>query len=287
MRFCRFGEDRLGLVEGSQVRDVTAALDVLPDYRYPLPVVDQFIVNLDKVSATAKAIAADAPLLDLAGLKLLSPVANPSKIVGAPVNYQKHIDEAKADAGINSGNPANLAPIQKIGLFLKACSALVGPGEGIGLRKLDRRNDHEVELAVVMGKAANSVAAADALDYVAGYAIGLDLTIRGPEERCLRKSPDSYAVLGPWIVTADEIDDPNNLDLKLTVNGEVRQDSNTKLMILNVRQLIEYASSFYTLQPGDIIITGTPEGVSPIVPGDTIVATIEKIGSMEVAVRAA
>ena len=283
MRFCRFGEDRLGLVEGSQVRDVTAALDVLPDYRYPLPVIDQFIANLDKISEKAKAIASSSPVLDLAGLKLLSPVANPSKIVGAPVNYQKHIEEAKADAGINFGNPAHLAPIQKIGVFLKACSSLVGPGEGIALRKLDRRNDH----AVVMGKAANNVSAADALDYVAGYAIGLDLTIRGPEERCLRKSPDSYAVLGPWMVTADEIDDPNNLNLKITVNGEVRQDSNTNLMIMSVRQLIEYASSFYTLQPGDIIITGTPEGVSPIVPGDTIVATIEKIGSMEVAVRAA
>jgi 2-keto-4-pentenoate hydratase/2-oxohepta-3-ene-1,7-dioic acid hydratase in catechol pathway len=287
MRFCRFGEDRLGLVEGSQVRDVTVALDLLPEYRYPLPRVDQFIANLDKISERVKSIAADSPLLDLEGLKLLSPVANPSKIVGAPVNYQKHIEEAKADAGINFGNPAHLAPIQKIGVFLKACSSLVGPGEGIALRKLDRRNDHEVELAVVMGKAANNVSAADALDYVAGYAIGLDLTIRGPEERCLRKSPDSYAVLGPWMVTADEIDDPNNLNLKITVNGEVRQDSNTNLMIMSVRQLIEYASSFYTLQPGDIIITGTPEGVSPIVPGDTIVATIEKIGSMEVAVRAA
>jgi len=287
MRFCRFGEDRLGLVEGSQVRDVTVALDLLPEYRYPLPRVDQFIANLDKISERVKSIAADSPLLDLEGLKLLSPVANPSKIVGAPVNYQKHIEEAKADAGINFGNPAHLAPIQKIGVFLKACSSLVGPGEGIALRKLDRRNDHEVELAVVMGKAANNVSAADALDYVAGYAIGLDLTIRGPEERCLRKSPDSYAVLGPWMVTADEIDDPNNLNLKITVNGEVRQDSNTNLMIMSVRQLIEYASSFYTLQPGDIIITGTPEGVSPIVPGDTVVATIEKIGSMEVAVRAA
>ena len=287
MRFCRFGENRLGLVEGSQVRDVTAALDVLGDYRYPLPIMDQFIANLDKISERVKAIAAAAPVLDLEGLKLLSPVANPSKIVGAPLNYQKHIDEAKEDEGIHHDNPAHLAPIQKIGLFLKACSSLVGPGEGIGLRKLDRRNDHEVELAVVMGKEANNVAAGDALDYVAGYTIGLDLTIRGPEERCLRKSPDSYAVLGPWMVTADEIEDPNNLNLKITVNGEVRQDSNTNLMILNVRQLIEYASSFYTLQPGDVIITGTPEGVSPIVPGDKIVATIEKIGSMEVEVRAA
>ena len=118
-------------------------------------------------------------------------------------------------------------------------------------------------------------------------AIGLDITIRGTEDRSFRKSPDSYTVLGPWVVTADEIPNPGNLDLGITVNGEVRQKSNTKYMILGVPELIELASSFYTLYPGDIISTGTPEGVSPIVPGDTIVATIEKIGTMEVRVRAA
>jgi 2-keto-4-pentenoate hydratase/2-oxohepta-3-ene-1,7-dioic acid hydratase in catechol pathway len=122
---------------------------------------------------------------------------------------------------------------------------------------------------------------------VAGYAIGLDLTIRGPEERSLRKSPDTYTVLGPWMVTADEIPNPGQLDLKIAVNGEIRQNSNTRYMILGVPELIEFASAFYTLNPGDVIVTGTPEGVSPIEPGDTIVATIEKIGSMEVKVRAA
>ncbi len=140
---------------------------------------------------------------------------------------------------------------------------------------------------MVIGKTANNVSRTEALEYVAGYSIGLDLTIRGPEERSLRKSPDSYAVLGPWLVTADEISNPGQLDLKLSVNGEVRQDSNTKYMILGVPELIEFASAFYTLHPGDVIVTGTPEGVSPIEPGDTIVATIEKIGTMEVKVRAA
>jgi 2-keto-4-pentenoate hydratase/2-oxohepta-3-ene-1,7-dioic acid hydratase in catechol pathway len=163
----------------------------------------------------------------------------------------------------------------------------VGPSEGIALRKLDRRNDHEVELAVIIGKAANNVSRADALEYVAGYAIGLDITVRGPEERSLRKSVDSYAVLGPWMVTRDEIPEPNALNLSITVNGEVRQNSNTKYMILGVRELIEYATSFYTLLPGDILMTGTPEGVSAIQPGDSIVATVEKIGSMRVRVRAA
>ena len=287
MRLCWFGDARLGLVDGSNVQDVTAALDVLPSYRYPLPTYDVFIANLPRVRGRIRAVSADAPSMPLTGLKLLSPVANPNKVIGAPVNYHKHLDEVRTDAQLHQDNQAHMAVIHKTGLFLKASSSLVGPGEGIALRKLDRRNDHEVELAVVIGKTANNVSRTEALEYVAGYSIGLDLTIRGPEERSLRKSPDSYAVLGPWLVTADEISNPGQLDLKLSVNGEVRQNSNTKYMILGVPELIEFASAFYTLHPGDVIVTGTPEGVSPIEPGDTIVATIEKIGTMEVKVRAA
>jgi 2-keto-4-pentenoate hydratase/2-oxohepta-3-ene-1,7-dioic acid hydratase in catechol pathway len=287
MRLCRFGESRLGLVEGSKVRDVTAALDVLPAYRYPLPGYDSMIANLDQVTARIEKIASSSPVVDLQGLNLLSPVANPGKIIAAPVNYAKHLSEVASDSQLNAGNPGHLVTIQKAGLFLKANSSLVGPGEGIGLWHLERRNDHEVELAVVIGKRANNVSRGEALAHVAGYAIGLDISIRGQEDRSFRKSPDSYTVLGPWLVTPDEIPDPGQLDLSITLNGEMRQDSNTKYMTLGVAELIEMASSFYTLHPGDIISTGTPEGVSPIVPGDVIVATIEKIGSMEVRVRAA
>jgi 2-keto-4-pentenoate hydratase/2-oxohepta-3-ene-1,7-dioic acid hydratase in catechol pathway len=203
------------------------------------------------------------------------------------VNYQKHLDEVKGDEQLHQNNQAHTITIQKAGLFLKATSSLVGPGEGIALRHLDRRNDHEVELAVVIGKRADRVSRQDALQYVAGYAIALDITIRGSEDRSFRKSPDSYAVLGPWLVTADQIANPGELDLEILVNGERRQKSNTKYMILGVPELIELASSFYTLYPGDIISTGTPEGVSPIMPGDKIGASIEKIGTMEIAVRAA
>jgi 2-keto-4-pentenoate hydratase/2-oxohepta-3-ene-1,7-dioic acid hydratase in catechol pathway len=288
MILCRFGEGRLGLVEGAYVRDVTSALDVLPAYRYPLPSHDLLIANLDRViEAIPRLSPESAPRLPLADVELLSPVANPGKIIAAPVNYQKHIEEVKADSQLHQNNPAHTITIQKAGLFLKATSSLVGPGEGVALRHLDRRNDHEVELAVVIGKTANNVPASQALNYVAGYAIGLDITIRGTEDRSFRKSPDSYTVLGPWLVTADEIPNPGDLDLGIAVNGEVRQKSNTKYMILGVPELIELASSFYTLYPGDIISTGTPEGVSPIAPGDIIVATIEKIGTMEVRVRAA
>jgi len=287
MRLCRFGSGSLGVVDGATVRDVTAALDVLPACRYPLPPHDLMIANLDRVVERARAIGADAPGAPLTSVRLLSPVANPGKIVCAPVNYQKHLDEVRDQSQLHHGNEGHTAPIHSAGLFLKASSALVGPGEGIALRKLDRRNDHEVELAVVIGKETKNVSRGEALGHVAGYAIGLDITIRGPEERSLRKSPDSYAVLGPWLVTPDEIANPGGLDLRIAVNGEQRQSSNTRYLILGVAELIEYASSFYTLYPGDIIMTGTPEGVSPIQPGDVIEAFVERIGTMEVKVRAA
>ena len=287
MRLCRFGKDRLGVVEGSNVRDVTAALDVLPASRYPLPRYDVLMANLAEVSARVKAIAQDAPPVPFASVKLLSPVANPGKLIAAPVNYQKHLDEVKGDVQIHANNPGHTLTIQSAGLFLKATSSLVGPGEGVAIRIADRRTDHEVELAVVIGREGGRISRANALDHVAGYSIGLDITIRGSEDRSFRKSPDGFSVLGPWLVTADEIPDPGSLDLEIAVNGEQRQKSNTRHLILGVPELIELASSFYTLYPGDVIYTGTPEGVSPIEPGDEIVASIERIGTMRVAVRAA
>ncbi|HKH73631.1 MAG TPA: fumarylacetoacetate hydrolase family protein [Vicinamibacterales bacterium] len=286
MKFCRFGDGRLGLVEGNIVRDVTAALDVLPRYGYPLPQHDIFIANLEVVVTRARAVAKDAPALPLDGLTLLSPVANPGKIIAAPVNYQKHLNEVRDNPQLHGNNPGNTFTIQTAGLFLKATSSLVGPGQGIVVRCTKRRTDHEVELAVVIGRTASRVKRDEALSYVAGYSIGLDISIRGSEDRSFRKSPDSYSVLGPWLVTADEIPDPGVLDLQLTVNEELRQHSNTKYMILGVPELIELASAFYTLQPGDLLFTGTPEGVSPIQAGDRIVATIDTIGTMTVATRA-
>ncbi|HEY5616943.1 MAG TPA: fumarylacetoacetate hydrolase family protein [Vicinamibacterales bacterium] len=285
MRLCRFNESRLGVVEGAGIRDVTLALDVLPSYRYPLPGHDVLVANLDKVRARIDALRGQAPLVPLSDAKLLSPVANPGKIIAAPVNYQKHLDEVKSDSQIHANNPAHTITIQQAGVFLKAGSSLVGPGEGVAVCKPERRTDHEVELAFIIGTTASHVSRAEALRHVAGYAIGLDISIRGSEDRSLRKSPDSYTVLGPWLVTADEVPDPGALDLEIAVNGERRQKSNTRYLILGVAELIELASSFYTLYPGDVVLTGTPEGVSPINPGDRIVATIERIGTMEIEVR--
>jgi 2-keto-4-pentenoate hydratase/2-oxohepta-3-ene-1,7-dioic acid hydratase in catechol pathway len=282
MRLCRFGENRLGVVDGhpstspvaGQMRDVTAALDVIPAYRYPFPPGDMLIANLDAVTARAATLAENAPPLASDAVALLSPVANPSKIIGAPMNYRTGQDEAAVAAAMS------------IGLFLKANGSLAGASEGIALRMMERQIDYEVELGVVIGKEACGVTRQEALKYVAGYAVALDITPHGKEERSLRKSCESYTVLGPWLVTADEIPDPGNLDLQLEVNGERRQQGNTQQMIRDVPDLIAYASSFYTLYPGDIFLSGTPAGVGPMRPGDELVASIEKIGTMRVQVRA-
>ena len=260
---------------------------MLPPARYPLPAHDLLIANLAAVRARIATLIDTAPTLPLRSAMLLSPVANPGKLIAAPVNYQKHLDEVRTDQALHNNTVGHTLTIQTAGLFLKATSSLVGPGQGVSVRLPGRRTDHEVELAVVIGKTASNVSKADALSYVAGYAIGLDITIRGTEDRSFRKSPDSYSVLGPWLVTADEIPNPGELDLRIAVSGEQRQLSNTRYLILGVAELIELASSFYTLHPGDVIYTGTPEGVSPIEPGDDVVATIGKIGTMQVSVRAA
>ena len=284
MRLCRFDENRLGVVTERGVHDVTTALGGLPSWRYPLPKFDPLVAELPRLRGALQAAAGHAPPIPVERVRLLSPIANPGKIVAAPVNYQKHLEEVLADKGIHHGNL--VSEIHRAGMFLKATSSLVGPGEGVELIHTDRRNDHEVELAVIIGKTAREVRAADAIGYVAGYCIGLDMTIRGPEERSFRKSPDSYTVLGPWWVTADELGDPSQLQLSLSVNGDVRQNANTRELILGVPELIAWASSFYTLHRGDVLLTGTPQGVGPVRPGDVMTASIEKIGAMEVRVRA-
>ncbi len=283
MRLCRFNDDRLGLVEGDDVLDVSAALGVLPVCTYPLPRHDPLIAHLDAVRAEIEKIRAGSARLErhkLSGVKLLSPVASPGKIVAAPVNYLKHLEEAREDTGIHHQN--QVGEIQRVGLFLKATSSLEGACMPVTIARPDRRNDHEIELVAIIGKAGRQIPADQALSHVAGYCIGLDMTVRGPEERSLRKSPDGYTVLGPWLTTADELEDVHALDLLMQVNGEVRQRANTRDLVLNVAELIAFASSFYTLHPGDVLMTGTPEGVSQVFPGDRMVAEITGLGRIDV-----
>jgi 2-keto-4-pentenoate hydratase/2-oxohepta-3-ene-1,7-dioic acid hydratase in catechol pathway len=282
MRLCRFDHDRLGLVLGSEIADVSAALDILPASRWPLPRGDLLIAHLDAVRGRVAALAATAPRRMLGQVRLDSPVANPSKIIAAPVNYMKHVEEARADAGIHFG--ADIKTIDHYGLFLKSNTSLIGPGEAVRLPPLGRRIDHEIELAVIIGREGYRIPEVAALDYVVGYAVALDMVIRGPEDRSWRKSFDTFSVVGPWLTTPDEVKNPGNLDFRIEVNGEIRQASNTKYLIFGLAKLISYASQAYRLYPGDIIMTGTPEGVGPVNPGDVMDCWIEQVGEMRVAV---
>ncbi len=286
MKICRFNDNRLGLIEGDEIVDVTPALEAIPPMRYPAPLGDQLVANWAAVMAKVAAMKGAAPRQALAGVKLLPPVGNPTKIINAPINYVKHIQESNADPGIKHGR-TTITHISDWGLFLKATSSLVGFGDEVKLLYPERRNDHELELAVVIGKQGKNIPRQKAREYILGYAMGLDMTTRGKELLSWRKSGDSYALLGPWLTTADEIADPNALDLELKVNGATRQKANTCDLVYNVDRLIEYASDKYTLYPGDVILTGTPEGVGPVVPGDMMQLYIAGLGHAEVKIAGA
>ena len=282
MKLCRYDNNRLGIVEGDEVLDVSKALAVIPRQGWPIPQGDPLILNFKRVLAAAKKLAPRAKRRPLAKVRLRAPVPNPGKIIGAPINYSDHIAESIRDPGIAHGRTNIQKGIGEWGLFLKANSSLIGFGEEIKLRWPERRNDHEVELALVIGKRGNKIPKEKALEYVCAYSIGLDMTVRGPELQCFRKSIDTYSVLGPWLVTSDEIADPNKLDLSIKVNGEVKQNSNTKYLVYNVERLIEFGSAMYTLYPGDIIMTGTPAGVGPVKPGDSLRAYVQGVGEAEI-----
>jgi 2-keto-4-pentenoate hydratase/2-oxohepta-3-ene-1,7-dioic acid hydratase in catechol pathway len=209
-------------------------------------------------------------------------VTHPEKIICIGLNYRRHAAE--------TDNPVPTTPI----LFNKFNTALNSHGGSITVSEEDAMKfDYEAELVIVIGRKARNVSEADALNHVFGYCTGNDFTARDLQSRTsqwmLGKSGDGYAPLGPWLVTADQVDG-DNLKIECRVNGEVRQSSNTADMVFNCRQLVSYCSKYMTLKPGDIIFTGTPEGVIAGKPkdkqvwlkaGDTVVTSIEKLGDLE------
>lgn len=213
------------------------------------------------------------------GQRIGSPIARPSKILCIGLNYAKHAKETGA-----------AIPTEPI-LFLKSTSSLTGPYDHIIIPKNSEKTDWEVELGVVIGKKASYVSEAEAMDYVAGYVLHNDVSERAFQlERGgtwdKGKGCDSFAPLGPWLVTKDEIPNPHKLRLWLSLNGKMMQDSNTDDLIFNIPQLISYSSEFMTLLPGDVISTGTPAGVglglSPNIylkPGDVVELGIDGLGS--------
>ncbi len=284
MKICRFNENHLGVVEGRNVQDVTEAVDSVPTPAWPQPPGDLLIGNLATLLPVVHRMRRQSESYSLRDIHLNSPIARPTKIIATPVNYRSHQDEINSDPELNPGG--RMGNVETHGLFLKA-PIPVGPDDGVKLSFQNRRTDHEVELAIVIGKNCRSVSEAEAMDYVAGYTIGLDMTVRGKEDRSLRKAVDTHSVLGPWLVTKNEIENPDSLDISLALNGSTKQQANTSDMIYSTSKLIAFASKFYTLYPGDVIMCGTPAGVGSVTVGDTLECTIEKIGSMKVAIKSA
>lgn len=272
MKLFRFGGGRIGITAGGVSYDITDSLGVDPRAWPPV----QVVALIADFEARTRGITEHSATkrIDLAKARLDVPIEWPNKLLAFPVNYVAHGAEMK------SKNRADLN-----GFFLKANSSLSGPNESIVLPDLPGREvHHECELGIVIGRKAKNVSRDRALEYVFGYACLIDVVVRGSEERVQRKSYDTFCPFGPWITTADEVPDPANLQLKLWVNGELRQDANTRDLILDIPGMVEWCAKVATLYPGDIIASGTPAGVGPIRHGDRVRIAIERVGEMTVSV---
>jgi 2-keto-4-pentenoate hydratase/2-oxohepta-3-ene-1,7-dioic acid hydratase in catechol pathway len=263
------------LLDGEAAYDLTAAGAAAETGLAPRSMLDLVALGAPRAQELAERLRPAAVPRPLGEIRLGPPVPRPGKVIAAPINYVDHQREMN-----------QLHTVSGLGIFLKAPTSVIGPGEVIRLPYTDRRFDQEGELAAVIGAVAKDLPLDHWASVVFGYTCLLDITMRGGEDRSTRKSFDTFSPIGPCIVTADEIGDPAALELTCTVNGRVRQHASTADLIWGVPQLVEYASSVMTLLPGDIITTGTPAGVGPIEDGDRIEVTISRIGTLTVGVSA-
>jgi 2-keto-4-pentenoate hydratase/2-oxohepta-3-ene-1,7-dioic acid hydratase in catechol pathway len=253
------GAPRAGIVSGTQV----------------LPVAGDML----SICAAGHAEPEKTSPLNLADVKLLAPIPRPPKFICVGLNYRDHAAESKME----------VPPVPTI--FNKFTNVVIGPGDTIVLPKVSRKPDYEAELAFVIGRGGRYIPAAQAMGHVFGYTIVNDVSARdfqnATTQWLMGKTFDTFAPMGPWIVTKDEIADPHALDISLEIGGVVLQNSNTRELIFKIPELIEYISQVVTLEPGDIVATGTPPGVGfaqkpPrwLRPGDEVIVRIQGIGEL-------
>jgi len=274
VRIALFNDNELGIVDGDRITNVGSLVSW--NKAQPQASLVELMGQLPSLRSKFETSLGRLPEYVLSEVELRAPVPSPSKIVAAPVNYSLHQDE------MNTQFQNAEYTIEKLGFFLKAPSSIIGPGQTVLLPNRDRRFDHEAELAFVIGKQAKDIVSSQASEYIFGYFALMDITMRGKEDRPMRKSYDTFTPIGPWIVTRDEIEDPNQLDLKLWVNDDLRQSANTKNLIFDCYKFLEVVSHVMTLYPGDIVTTGTPEGVGPIHAGDSVKIRVDRIGEFSV-----
>ncbi len=284
--FYQNNEEKLGVKVAEGIIDVDAALNTSPSEGIPTDITS--LINggeelLQKFSSFINGLEVDYSdyILSEDEIEWAPALTNPEKIICVGLNYRKHADETKAEY-----------PKYPV-LFNKFRNALSAHMEEVPVPKTTERLDHEVELGIVIGKKGKYIAEENALDYVFGYCTTNDLSARDIQKRVPQwmtgKTNDGFAPVGPYIVTKGDVPNPNDLRLTTTVNGEVRQDSSTADMIFNCEKIVSYVSQYMTLKPGDLIMTGTPEGVilgMPIEervylqPGDEVTVEVEGLGAL-------
>lgn len=225
-------------------------------------------------------VSAKKAIFSLDEVKVEAPVMNPGKIICVGHNYREHI--------LEMGRELPTHPV----VFAKFTNTILGPEDDIPFYPISEQLDYEAEFTFVIGKQARNISEEDALDYVAGYTIANDVTYRDIQRRTLQwlqgKTVDGSAPMGPYLVTADELEDPSGLDVVLTVNGEIRQKTNTANLVFSVQKLVSFLSNLMTLEPGDVVLTGTPGGVGVAMEpptflkdGDVVRIEIDKVGALE------
>lgn len=289
--YVRNGSVRVGIVDSGRIFDLGDAAERLELANFSGECnIDRILSEglLDSLLQVERKIVATDGVVPVSSVRLMSPILNPEKILLVARNYLSHNVEQDAK------------PPPEPYFFTKFRNALIGPNEPILIPKISTKVDWEAELSVVIGRIGKNIARENAIDYVAGYAVSNDTSFRDLQFSTRSdkaavslgnnwvkgKGLDSSFPLGPWLVTKDEVPDPHNMEISLTVNGKTKQHSNTREMIFKIESLIEYVSAGMTLRPGDIISTGTPQGVAVfsgepfLKDGDVVEAKIDKIGSL-------
>jgi 2-keto-4-pentenoate hydratase/2-oxohepta-3-ene-1,7-dioic acid hydratase in catechol pathway len=272
--FTHQGATRIGVVEGDEVADLGRAAPALP--REMVALLEAGPSALE----AARLAARQGPRIPLAEVRLEAPIRRPPKFLGVGLNYADHV----AEAGLET--PAYPT------IFNKQSTCVVGPHDPIHLPRVSHVLDYEGELGFVVGRRCRHVSRDDAAEAIAGYLVVDDVTVRDWQLRIptwtIGKSFDTHGPIGPWIVTRDELRDPHRLALRTWVNGELRQESNTKELIFDCFALVEHLSTAFTLEPGDVVATGTPGGVGIasrpprlLKAGDVVRIAIEGIGEIE------
>ncbi|MFM0641173.1 fumarylacetoacetate hydrolase family protein [Paraburkholderia metrosideri] len=274
MKLVSYNGGRLGVLLPHGVIEITDLCRLPIDFWPPVgmtSIIADFPRYLEEIS---RRILESVPL-PVEQIRLEAPLAYPGNIVAFPANFESHRGEMKSPYSASSR-----------GFFLKATSSIVGPEDVIMLPNIPLREiHHECEFGIVIGRECRGVSRENAMTHVFGYCCLVDVTVRGTEERVMRKSYDSFTPIGPWIVTADEVKNPHAMALELSVNHELRQDANTRDLIVDIPGMISMASSVMTLRPGDIIASGTPAGVGPLRAGDFVRIAVEGVGSMSLKVE--